>query len=171
MCPTLSDPMDCSLPGSSVHGIYQAGVLEWGASAFSICTLYTQQNIMHITYKKWFCLKMSRYEHVSILAYYLLQFFPSHLLQTTEQVLDNSILLTDVVLLLKLKSMCPMHSEAKEYQKYQFGTEEGLLQGPARRCLKNPKFPESFQQSPFLGKVREGCGELLQTFWRQNLCF
>ena len=34
-CPTLSDPMDCSLPGSSVHGIFQAGVLEWGAIAFS----------------------------------------------------------------------------------------------------------------------------------------
>ena len=30
-CLTLSDPMDCSLPGSSVHGIFQAGVLEWGA--------------------------------------------------------------------------------------------------------------------------------------------
>ena len=34
-CPTLSDPMDCSLPDSSVHGIFQAGVLEWGAIAFS----------------------------------------------------------------------------------------------------------------------------------------
>ena len=34
-CPTLSDPMDCSLPGSSVHGIFQARVLEWAASAFS----------------------------------------------------------------------------------------------------------------------------------------
>ena len=33
--PTLSDPMDCSLPGSSVHGIFQARVLEWGATAFS----------------------------------------------------------------------------------------------------------------------------------------
>ena len=33
-CPTLSDPMDCSLPGSSVHGIFQARVLEWGAIAF-----------------------------------------------------------------------------------------------------------------------------------------
>ena len=32
-CPTLSDPMDCSLPGSSVHGIFQAGILEWGAIA------------------------------------------------------------------------------------------------------------------------------------------
>ena len=34
-CPTLSDPMDCSLPGSSVHGIFQARVLEWGDIAFS----------------------------------------------------------------------------------------------------------------------------------------
>ena len=33
--PTLSDPMDCSLPVSSVHGIFQARVLEWGAIAFS----------------------------------------------------------------------------------------------------------------------------------------
>ena len=35
-CSTLSDPMDCSLPGSSVHGIFQARVLEWGATAFSV---------------------------------------------------------------------------------------------------------------------------------------
>ena len=34
-CLTLSDPMECSLPGSSVHGIFQARVLEWGATAFS----------------------------------------------------------------------------------------------------------------------------------------
>ena len=34
-CLTLSDPMDCSLPGSSVHGIFQARILEWGAIAFS----------------------------------------------------------------------------------------------------------------------------------------
>ena len=34
-CPTLSDSMDCSLPGFSIHGIFQARVLEWGATAFS----------------------------------------------------------------------------------------------------------------------------------------
>ena len=34
-CLTLHNPMDSSLPGSSVHGIFQAGVLEWGAIAFS----------------------------------------------------------------------------------------------------------------------------------------
>ena len=40
-CPTLSDPMDCSPPGSSVHGIFQARVLEWGAIAFSVLEYYT----------------------------------------------------------------------------------------------------------------------------------
>ena len=34
-CPTLSDPTDCSLPGSSIHGIFQARVMEWGAIVFS----------------------------------------------------------------------------------------------------------------------------------------
>ena len=34
-CLTLSDPLDCSLLGSSIHGIYQARVLEWGAITFS----------------------------------------------------------------------------------------------------------------------------------------
>ena len=36
LCPTPSDPMDCSPPGPSVYGIFQARVLEWGAIAFSI---------------------------------------------------------------------------------------------------------------------------------------
>ena len=35
LCPTLSDLMNCSLPGSSAHGIFQARVLEWGVMAFS----------------------------------------------------------------------------------------------------------------------------------------
>ena len=38
-CPILPDPMDCSLPGSSVHGIFQARVLEWVAIAFSVTSL------------------------------------------------------------------------------------------------------------------------------------
>ena len=38
-CPTLSDPMDCSPPGSSVHGVFQARVLEWGAIALGPNTL------------------------------------------------------------------------------------------------------------------------------------
>ena len=40
LCLTLSDTMDCSLLGSSVHGIFQARVLEWGAIAFSAHTCY-----------------------------------------------------------------------------------------------------------------------------------
>ena len=43
-CPTLSDPMDCSPPGSSVHGIFQARALEWVAIAFSNILLYWQGN-------------------------------------------------------------------------------------------------------------------------------
>ena len=39
-CLTLCDPMDCSLPGSSIHGIFQARVLEWGAIAFSTKSCY-----------------------------------------------------------------------------------------------------------------------------------
>ena len=46
-CPTLSDPMDCSLPGSSIHRIFQARVLEWGAIAFST----GQINRMQILWK------------------------------------------------------------------------------------------------------------------------
>ena len=43
-CPTLSDPMDCSPPGSSVNGIFQARVLEWGAMAFSDPYMTTEKN-------------------------------------------------------------------------------------------------------------------------------
>ena len=38
-CLTLRDPIDCSLPGSSIHSIFQARVLEWGAIAFSVTNL------------------------------------------------------------------------------------------------------------------------------------
>ena len=46
-CPTLSDPMDCSLPGSSVHGISQARVLEWGAISFSLCYSNPKERMQH----------------------------------------------------------------------------------------------------------------------------
>ena len=44
-CPTLSDPMDCTLPGSSIHGIFQARVLELGAITFSGILSYIQINL------------------------------------------------------------------------------------------------------------------------------
>ena len=53
LCPTLSDLMDCSLPGSSVHGIFQARVLEWVAIAFSIYM---------------YMLLLSRFSHVRLCA-------------------------------------------------------------------------------------------------------
>jgi len=46
LCPTLRDPMDCSPPGSSIHGICQARVLEWGAIAFSDEVLVNLKNNM-----------------------------------------------------------------------------------------------------------------------------
>ena len=42
-CPTPHDPMDCSLPGSSTHGIFQARVLEWGAIASSMFLSHVQR--------------------------------------------------------------------------------------------------------------------------------
>ena len=52
--PTLSDPMDCSIPGSSIQGIFQARVLEWGAIAFSnIYTLiYIKKDDQKLTTEK-----------------------------------------------------------------------------------------------------------------------
>ena len=46
-CPTLCNPMDCSLPGSSIHGIFQARVLEWGAIAFSCIYLFSAKLLSH----------------------------------------------------------------------------------------------------------------------------
>ena len=51
LCPTLSDPMDCRLSGSSIHGIFQAKVLEWGAIAFSERTNPREYQIVR-THKK-----------------------------------------------------------------------------------------------------------------------
>ena len=56
LCPTLSDPMDCSLSGSSVHGIFQARVLEWGAIAFShyeTSCIYIQFILIYIHLEPW----------------------------------------------------------------------------------------------------------------------
>ena len=50
--PTLSDPMDCSLPGSSIHGIFQARVLEWGAIAFYPYSFKNHGRIQ-IRYSNW----------------------------------------------------------------------------------------------------------------------
>ena len=47
-CPTLSDLVDCCLPGSSVHGIFQARVLEWGAIAFSYLKPRTDANNLNL---------------------------------------------------------------------------------------------------------------------------
>ena len=58
-CPTLSDPMDYSPPGSSVHGIFQARVLEWGAIAFSV------KSAWYVYFQK-----IVLYAHIFIFYYY-----------------------------------------------------------------------------------------------------
>ena len=56
-CPTLSDPMDCGPPGSSIHGISQARVLEWGAIAFSVGSYSTLNSFVicaeYIRRRRW----------------------------------------------------------------------------------------------------------------------
>ena len=95
-CPTLSDPMDCSPPGSSILGIFQARVLEWGAIAFSsdlhgdshfkqcstlwnqssgkafmqLPKFYVKWNLTH----KWFVPKFFRFQWTSFSSLY---FFPN----------------------------------------------------------------------------------------------
>ena len=53
LCPTLSDPMDSSLPDSSVHGIFQARVLEWGAIAFSGCISTVEQLVVESVWREY----------------------------------------------------------------------------------------------------------------------
>ena len=55
-CPTLSDPMDCSLPGSSILGIFQATVLEWGAIAFSLSSTRFFNSLISILKSSFFFL-------------------------------------------------------------------------------------------------------------------
>ena len=77
-CPTLSDPMDFSLPGSSVHGIFQARVLEWGAIAFS--NEYTTSTQIYfwplLIMLLWMFIYMSfgRQKHSSLFAITLVEF-------------------------------------------------------------------------------------------------
>ena len=62
-CPTLCDPMDCSPPGASIHGTFQARVLEWGAIAFSDQTVLDQCKLLALSLnlraEAWFLLSDS----------------------------------------------------------------------------------------------------------------
>ena len=64
-CPTLRDPMDWSLPGSSVHGIFQARVLEWGAIAFSLSCVQLFATRWTVTCQAPLSMGFSRQEHWS----------------------------------------------------------------------------------------------------------
>ena len=73
LCPTLSDPMDCSLPGSSIHGIFQARVLEWGAIAFSqhsTTNLKTHINVLNNIWDVNYSYSYLRYEFFPYISFY-----------------------------------------------------------------------------------------------------
>ena len=63
--PTLSDPMDCGPPGSSIHGIFQARVLEWGAIAFSKYYSAIKRNIFESFLISWMNLEPIIHSEVS----------------------------------------------------------------------------------------------------------
>ena len=66
-CPTPHDPMDCSLPGSSVHRIFQARVLEWGAIAFSVYDFYEVFNIFGNTFSFETLLKTTSFKKIFLI--------------------------------------------------------------------------------------------------------
>ena len=80
-CQTLSDPMDCSLPGSSVHEIFQARVLEWVAIAFSILAGYIHVNSSHncayLVIKQILLDVSSEFSLIAILSLYIYPFLSS----------------------------------------------------------------------------------------------
>ena len=72
LCPTLHSPMDCGLPGSSVHGIFQARILEWGTIAFCYLTYFVKTikissafslsivNLKYTSDRCWICVESKR---------------------------------------------------------------------------------------------------------------
>ena len=83
-CPTLSDPMDCSPPGPSIHGIFQARVLEWGTIAFSEKHILRrskfkgQRNRVHLLMdNQCYIVRIHGMENISMIIFgtYLLHFF------------------------------------------------------------------------------------------------
>ena len=73
--PTLRDPMDCSLPGSSIHGIFQARVLEWGAIAFSALLISKNMDIFLYNHNAIIItLKIRIYSLVSSNTYFIFKF-------------------------------------------------------------------------------------------------
>ena len=85
-CPTHSDPMDCSLPGSSTHGIFQARVLEWGAIASHVQFFATPWTVAH---QAPLSMGFSRQEHWRGLP------FPSPMHESESEVTQSCLTLRD----------------------------------------------------------------------------
>ena len=74
-CPTLSDSMNCSLPGSSIHGIFQAKVLEWGAIAFSAQVMLSSPFSEHVSHEEECSSVVPLQDHYLTFSYLQLHFF------------------------------------------------------------------------------------------------
>ena len=74
-CPTLSDPMDCSPPGSSVHGIFQARVLEWGAITFSNINTNAVLKVSYISLYNIYNGMLLYYNYYIIRIYYIMEYY------------------------------------------------------------------------------------------------
>ena len=89
LCPTLSDPMDCSLPGSSVHGIFQAKVLGWGAYSVTECKkrvyIYIYIYTLCMCVCIYICMYMYTCIHTYICIYTIIHIF-IHILCCTSEI-------------------------------------------------------------------------------------
>ena len=94
-CPTLSDPMDCSPPGSSLHGIFQARVLEWGAIAFS----HTLKEIIIFKYLIFFIWQNLPLFHLFLSMGIFLLIFHQNLFKKFRRTLQQNDILTSLIFL------------------------------------------------------------------------
>ena len=75
LCPALSDPMDCSPAGSSVHGIFQARVLEWGAITFSNINTNAVLKVSYISLYNIYNGMLLYYNYYIIRIYYIMEYY------------------------------------------------------------------------------------------------
>ena len=83
LCLTLSDPMDCSLPGSSVQEIFQARVLEWGVIVFSSISVFSKESVLHIRWPKYWSFSFSPSNEYSGLIFFRMDLLDLFAVQRT----------------------------------------------------------------------------------------
>ena len=104
-CLTLSNPMDCSLPGSSIHGIFRATVLEWGAIAFSLWD-YVLIFFLHILSCCLQCVNALSFKRLKVKFMFQICIFPDPQCSAGPEKMRNKSLLYYIAInLLKVRKM------------------------------------------------------------------